>query len=125
MTDDRLEGRAALLTHPRRRYVLYCLDRYSTPVKLADVAEQVLVWERGDRPDDYFRERLQAYNDLYHEHLPALWEAGLVTYDQSDDMVGPGPDLEGVRRELARYLSAELDDVLDAERGAFGGVPTG
>jgi cytochrome c oxidase subunit 2 len=44
---------------------------------LADVAEQVLVWERGGTPENSIRERLHTYNDLYHEHLPILREVDL------------------------------------------------
>lgn len=103
------------LAHHRRRHLLYCLYLYATPVKLADVAEQVLVWETGDEPGDYLRERLYVYNDLYHEHLPVLCEAGLVEYDQREDVVGPGPALDRYEPALERHLSAELDDPLHAE----------
>lgn len=107
------------LGHDRRRRLLYCLHLYASPMKLADVAEQVLVWERENRPEDYLRERLYTYNDLYHEHLPVLREADLVEYDQRDDMVGLGPAAPEFEPVLERHLSAELGDLLHAEHSTF------
>lgn len=120
MSERRLEAGEGPLVHLRQRYLLYCLYRYSTPLKLADVAEQVLVWEREGHPEDYLRERLHTYNDLYHQHLPVLREAGLVTYEQCDDTVRPGPALSEAESELEWYLASELGDLLSAEREAFG-----
>lgn len=114
-----------LLDHDRRRYLLYALHLYSTPMGLADVAEQVLVWEHEGEPEDYLRERLGVYNDLYHEHLPVLREAGLVTYDQGEDVVDLGPDAAAVEPALERHLSAELGDLLAAEHSTFEGPSPG
>lgn len=113
------------LAHDRRRHVLYCLYLYTSPMKLADVAEQVLVWEQGDDPGDDLRERLHTYNDLYHEHLPVLRRAGLVAYDQRDDMVGLGPAASEFEPVLERLLSEELGDLLHAERDTFDGPSPG
>lgn len=125
MSERPPEATSDPLAHDRRRYLLYCLHLYSTPMKLADVAQQVLVWEREDEPADYLRGRLRVYNDLYHDHLPALCEAGIVEYDQEDDMVDLGPAAPGVEAELERHLSAELGDLLHAEGNAFERAPPG
>ena len=113
------------LAHARRRYLLYCLHLYSNPMRLADVAEQVLVWERDDEPEDYLRERLYTYNDLYHEHLPVLREAGLVEYDQREDVVRLGPAAAEFEPALERHLSAELGGLLHAEHSTFEGPSPG
>lgn len=118
------EGEAPL-THERRRHLLYCLYLYSGPMELADIAEQVLIWGCENEPGDYLRERLYVYNDLYHEHLPILREAGLVEYDQCEDVVGPGPATAEFEPALERHLSAELGDLLHAERGTFEGPAPG
>ena len=114
-----------MLSEPRRRYVLYCLDRYSTPMELADVAELVLVWEHAGCPDDYLRERLYTYNDLYHEHLPVLCEADLVEYDQSEDVVSPGPAAAEVEPALERYRRSDLGDVPGGTRNGHGDALAG
>ena len=113
------------LAHARRRYLLYCLHLYSNPMRLADVAEQVLVWEHEDEPDDYLRERLYTYNDLYHEHLPVLREADLLEYDQREDVVRLGSAADEYEPALERHLSAELGDLLHAEHSAFEGPSPG
>lgn len=113
------------LAHDRRRYLLYCLHLYSGSMRLADVAEQVLVWEHETGPEDYLRERLYVYNDLYHEHLPVLREADLVAYDQREDAVGLGPAAAEVEPALERRLSAELGDLLHAEHSTFEGPSPG
>lgn len=125
MSGHRLGDRSDLLGPDRRRYLLYCLHLYSTPMKLADVAEQVLVWEREGEPGDYLRERLRLYNELYHEHLPVLRDAGLVAYDRPEDMVELGPRAAAFEPRLERHLSAELGDLLHAEHSAFEGPSPG
>ena len=112
-------GGGSPLAPDRRRYLLYCLYLYSNRMTLADVAEQVLVWERGNGPEDYLRERLYVYNDLYHEHLPVLCEVGLVEYDQCEDVVSLGPAASEFEPALERHLSAELGDLLHAEHSTF------
>lgn len=113
------------LSDDRRRYLLYCLYLYTPPMKLADIAEQVLVWETEEEPEDYLRERLYLYNDLYHEHLPVLREADLVEYDQREDAVDLGPAAAEFEPALERQLSAELGDLLHAEHSAFEEPPLG
>jgi hypothetical protein len=41
--DDEIE--AELLASDRRRYLLYCLYLYASPIRLPDIAYQVTVWE--------------------------------------------------------------------------------
>lgn len=125
MSEGRLGSASDPLAADRRRYFLYCLHLYSTPMTLADVAEQVLSWEHAGRPEDYLGERLRLYNDLYHEHLPVLVEAGLVDYDQGDDMVTLGPEAAAFEPRLERHLSTELGDLLHAEHGALEGLSSG
>lgn len=111
---------AELLAHRDRRYLLYCLVLYTPPVPLAMIADQLAVWTHAPRPEaQYLRERLRIYNALYHDHLPVLCDADLVTYDQEDDMVDVGPAAERVEPVLSRALSAEIAELLRAEQRTF------
>jgi hypothetical protein len=96
-----------LLAARRRRYVLYCLYLYANPMRLPDVAEQVIEWEHGRPSDELLDERLRAYNDLYHTHVPKLVEFDVVGYSQSEDML----ELDRNVARLRPYLesAAEVD----------------
>lgn len=70
------------LADRRRRYVLFSLvDAPDGVAELDELSEQVHRWERAAEdalPDDH-RDRVVA--SLYHVHLPALADAGLVEFD--------------------------------------------
>lgn len=71
----------------RERYVLYCLSRHGT-MALWDLADEVVVWERGERlPDVPADECRTVYLSLYHTHVPRLERAGLVEYEDDRDLV--------------------------------------
>jgi len=108
-----------LLTNRRRRYVLYCLQRCQGSVPLADIADQITVWESGCRGENRPKLRLQIYNSLYHEHMPVLREANIVDYDQDGDLVRFGHDGSQVRAEIQRAYQDEVVDLLAAECRAF------
>lgn len=103
------------LTHRYRRRLLYCLFTYANPVRLPDVAHQLTVWEHHEVDTS---ERLRIYNALYHDHLPALRGADLVTYHQRDDEVELGPAAELVKRAIGDQLLSEIDDLAAADRTA-------
>lgn len=100
------------LAHRYRRRLLYCLFTYANPMRLPDVAHQLTIWEH-DAVDT--GERLQIYNALYHDHLPALREAELVRYDQHDDEVELGPAAELVERPIADRLRLEIGDLTTSD----------
>ncbi len=109
----RTELREVALSHRYRWRLLYCLFTYANPIWLPDVAHQLTVWDSDDVDT---RERLQIYNALYHDHLPALRDADLVTYRQRDDEVELGPAAEAVEPVISDRLESEIDDLLMAER---------
>lgn len=102
---------AELLSHRRRRYVLYCLYAYSNPMVLADVAELITRWENDGRTDDHLRDRLRVYGDLYHDQLPVLCDADLVVYSQEEDMVDLGPAGRALEPTIESRYAAEIGDV--------------
>lgn len=109
-----------LVAHRYRRYLLYCLFLYAKPMSLAEVADQLTVWDhQADDEEDYLSERLHIYDSLYFDHLPALCDAGVVTYSQHEDMVELGPAAEKFEPIVGRTFSTEVANLLDAERTTF------
>ncbi|MBV0924079.1 hypothetical protein KTS45_07660 [Halomicroarcula limicola] len=110
-----------VLADRRRRYLLYCLHLHSTPQPLPDIADQVTVWETSDPATERLDERLEIYLSLYHDHLPELVEAGVVTYRQTEDDVDWDGRVtpERLDSRLERRLCEELDALLDAETCTF------
>jgi len=98
-----------LLVARRRRYLLYSLHRYANPVGLPDVADQVTEWEHGVPAAERLDERLRTYNDLYHTHVPALADADVVAYDQSEDAVELARNAAQLRPYLERTVETDLN----------------
>lgn len=114
-----------VLSHRRRRYLLYCLQEYTPPLSLANIADQITTWEETDGDDGdadaYLGRRLRVYNALYHDHVPALEDAGIVDYHQREDAVDVGPAAEELKRWVARNYQAEI---LRDTRGVIAGDKT-
>lgn len=106
----------SLLANRRCRYLLYCLYMYTTPMRLLGIADQLTVWELDDGDDDYLDHRLRLYTDLYHDHLPGLRNADLVTYEQTDDVVTLEPAAEEYRPLVERRFRSEVVEFIEAER---------
>ncbi len=84
LVDDFFE----ILASPRRRYILHCLRTHDSPLALADVADEVAVYENESNITDISAEEIKrVYISLYHTHIPKLAERGLVTYSQERDLV--------------------------------------
>ena len=77
-----------VLGNQRRRYIICYVAVEAEPVPWRELAEQIAAWE-----DDTTREQVpgskyqSVYNSLYQSHLPRLASAGLVEYDQSENLV--------------------------------------
>ncbi|MBV0900997.1 DUF7344 domain-containing protein [Haloarcula salina] len=108
-----VDKRLSLLSSRFRRYLLYTLSMYPTPLSLPDVADAVTALEYGTPAGEYPDERLEIYTSLYHHHLPQLVEAGVVRYDQSDDSVCVGPNAG----ELVSLLELTIAHDRPAENG--------
>lgn len=97
-----------LLADRRRRYLLYCLYRYTNPVALPRVADCVTEWELSTPADEVPDERLRVYMSLYHDHLPKLGEAGVIEYSQTDDTVALAPPADRLKPHLERTAESDL-----------------
>lgn len=78
-----------ILSQKRRLYALYCLERYQTPIALADLADEVARLEHDSStlhqvPKEAVK---RIYLDLYHCHIPKIEEANLLEYNQEHDLV--------------------------------------
>lgn len=77
-----------LLADSRRRFVLACLHEYSTPMVLADIADELATWEHDADITDVPAEEVRSiYLSLYHNHVPKMEDVGLVEYSQERDAV--------------------------------------
>jgi len=105
-----LDDRLSLLSSRHRRYLLYGLSQYTTPVSLAVLTDTITEIEHGNPAEQYRDERLRIYTALYHNHLPRLVDAGVVEYNQSDDTVDIGPNAPA----LVPVLESTIDHDLTA-----------
>ncbi|PGF18366.1 hypothetical protein CP556_14740 [Natrinema sp. CBA1119] len=78
-----------ILSHKRRRFALYCLERYQTPMALADLADEVarLEYDAATLPQIPGEDVKEIYLDLYHSHIPKMEDASFIKYYQEEDMV--------------------------------------
>jgi hypothetical protein len=106
---------ADVVGHRRRRYLLYCLYIYSNPIKLTDIADQLIIWAKFEVGGTQRQEWLRIYKSLYHDHLPALQDADVVRYHEEDNMVELGPVGEQLEPTLERRYKTEVTDLLEAE----------
>lgn len=83
MDTDRL---FEVLSDPRRRFVLSCLSEYRTPMPLADVADELAIWEHGEPITEIPAEEVKSiYITLYHQHVPKMERLRIVEYSQEHD----------------------------------------
>jgi len=93
------------LSHVHRRRILQCLWKHGTELTLADAAEEVTAREAGTSIQNIDPETVtRTYLSLYHQHIPQLEEAGLISYDQENDLVVATSDRESVRSAVDSFL---------------------
>jgi len=90
-----------VLQNQRRRYVLQYLKRYDEPVSLSDLATQVAAWEYRTPVEDVTNEqKKRVYTTLQQTHLDRMEDAGIIEYDNEENLVNRTPHTE----ELTVYL---------------------
>lgn len=106
-----------VLSHPRRRFLLYVLtldDQWTLPA----LATRLAAWEHDideTAVDDRLHERM--YVSLYHTHVPRLEKARALRFDERTDTIVPGEYteelltvLEGVSASLGQYHDVHTGD---------------
>jgi len=93
-TDELFE----ILTEKRHRYVLYCLEKFQSPLSLSDLAEEVARLEQDVQLLSQIQEEdiTGLYVDLSETHIPKLVDSDLVTYDSDSDAVSLKHRLAGL-----------------------------
>ncbi|PGF14644.1 hypothetical protein CP556_20680 [Natrinema sp. CBA1119] len=88
-----------VLSHERRRFALYCLKRYQTPISLVDLADEVARLEYdAETPLQVSGEDVkEIYLHLYHSHIPRMEEANLLKYSQENDTVYLKSDISDLK----------------------------
>lgn len=76
-----------LLIAEHRRYLLSCLDNHGA-LPLSDLADEI-AYQIHDAPEDEIPEEKvnQAYDSLWHAHIPKLADANIISYDPDEDVV--------------------------------------
>ncbi|WP_433630333.1 DUF7344 domain-containing protein [Halomicrococcus sp. NG-SE-24] len=99
------------LSNERRRYALYCLERYQTPIALADLADEVARLEHNAQTLTQIpgEDILQIYLDLYHCHIPKMEAANLLEYTQEQDTVQLLQDLSETK------FNTIIEDCIDGD----------
>lgn len=95
-----------VLANRRRRYAVYCLHTFATPMALADVTDEIVRFEMDTEPTTVPDVRKQVYTDLYHRHLPKLAAVEIVKFDTEENLVDVGPDAD----MLKPYLEQLCDE---------------
>ncbi|RBI60701.1 hypothetical protein DMJ13_17210 [halophilic archaeon] len=87
-----------ILFNKRRRYTVYCLQKYQTPIALADLADEVarLEYDAQTLTQVPKEDVAQIYFDLYHCHIPKMETADLVEYTQELDTVQLLQSISGI-----------------------------
>jgi len=89
-----------VLSASRRRFVLRLLGDHSTPMALADVADELAAWERdADLTEVPAADVKSVYMSLYHVHVPKMEDAGVVEYGQQRDAVALAENAESLLDE--------------------------
>jgi len=90
-----------VLQNQRRRYVLEYLKRFDEPVSLSDLATQVAAWEYGTSIEAVTNDqKKRVYTTLQQTHLDRMEEAGIIEYDDEENVISRTPHTE----ELTVYL---------------------
>ena len=94
-----------LLAKRRRRLALRVLQESSTPLTAMELARRI-----GDREDgsSSATDVTAIYLSLYHNHLPRLAEADVVSYDVDEGTVYPGLNFDALVRVLEGVSDRDL-----------------
>ena len=105
--NDRVSELLDVLAKRRRRYAIYCLHTFETPMAVADVTDEIVRIEMDTEPTAVPEVRKQIYTDLYHKHLPKLAEADIITFDTEENLVDLGPDADGLKPYLEQLCDED------------------
>ena len=101
MGDDRQDELFDVLSHSRRRFTLQHLQTAETPLPVGELARELQSWENDQTVSPGGGTGQDTIEiSLLHSHLPKMAEAGLVSYDATQQMVTLGDRTDEVRSHL-------------------------
>ncbi|MCU4753008.1 hypothetical protein OB919_13650 [Halobacteria archaeon AArc-curdl1] len=114
----RMDSEFAVLSHPRRRYLLYTLTENPTWT-LRDLATKVAAWELDIHEETVkSKQRDQVYVSLMHAHVPRLVDHDVITFDRESEIISKAQFADQILKVLAG-MGGSVDSNLQshAERG--------
>ena len=86
--DGRTDDLFDVLSDPRRRFVIACLEAHSEPMAVADVAAELTSWE-CDTPKDRLSDGAvePRYLALYHVHVPKMADVGMLEWNRDRNTI--------------------------------------
>ena len=91
----------SVLSHPRRRYLMYALAE-NPEWTLTELATKLASWEDGiDETAVDPHRRDQMYVSLYHAHVPKLVTEGVIDFDAESETIARAGHAEQVFAVLA------------------------
>lgn len=97
---SRLTETLDLLTHPHRRYALYCLTNESKGISVDTLATGIAEFAEGQTAAGGSTDRKSLEIALRHTHLPKLADGGIVSIGANTGLI----ELRDTER-LDRYLT--------------------
>lgn len=94
-----------LLAKRRRRLALQILQESTTPLPVITLAERIGDRERENPTTEDVQNITLA---LYHNHLPKLDEASVISYDRNEGTVQPGLNFDSLIRVLETVREGDL-----------------
>ncbi len=91
----------SLLSNQRRRFAVHLLKHEKQPVEIGTMATKIAAWENNiSEAEVTGNDRKRVYTALQQSHLPAMDDAGIVSFNKARGVVEPKPALEDVELYL-------------------------
>ncbi len=84
---SRLTETLDLLTHPYRRYALYCLTNESEAIDVDTLATEIAEWAGDQTRASRSANREAVETALRHTHLPKLADRGIVSFRSNTGVI--------------------------------------
>lgn len=105
-----------LLEPPRRRRLLAVLGEADGSLPIGELAARIARRENDDRPDENAPvDANLVHIDLYHDHLPNLTDAGLLSADRTSDAVSLAITVDRLRSYQTRFNINKTVELSDTE----------
>ena len=114
LNTSRLTETLDLLTHPYRRYALYCLTNKSEEISVDTLATAIAKWDEDQSKAGQSTDRGAVKTALCHTHLPKLADRGVVSFRANTGVIELR-DTGGIDQFLAD--TARIDGYIQAVAG--------